>query len=328
MPKFSIITPSFNQAAYLEETILSVINQNYKDFEYIIIDGGSEDGSREIIKKYEKHLAYWVSVKDSGQSEAINKGLRVAKGTIITWLNSDDVFEPRALERAAAMFDDDSSAFAIHGKSIVFGEGIKDNLVGPDEDLLPHEYLPFMRFPQPSSFFRKEVFDACQPLDEALHYSMDFELVVKAVLLGYAFKRSNIVFSRYRLHNQSKSNHDMRFLKEWEVIVTDALAAINGGTVFREKLLALGIGSPIVQKKYNCNINLVNAHFEEIMLEHLHLQYHFHYREGNLTFCLKLSAWLKVNYAAFHKSRQFSKFNFRLKFVPKWLLEIIRKVRI
>src|SRR5687768_13083798 len=104
-PKISIITPSYNQGRFIEETILSVINQNYPNLEYIIIDGGSTDNTVEIIRKYEQHLAYWVSEKDGGQSEAINKGFKKATGDIVCWINSDDFFMPGALSKVADCFE-------------------------------------------------------------------------------------------------------------------------------------------------------------------------------------------------------------------------------
>ena len=102
-PKISIVTPSFNQGEYLEETILSVIGQNYPNLEYIIIDGGSKDNSVEIIKKYEKYLTYWVSENDEGQSDAINKGFKIATGDIFGWLNSDDLFMPNVFNNIISL---------------------------------------------------------------------------------------------------------------------------------------------------------------------------------------------------------------------------------
>jgi glycosyltransferase involved in cell wall biosynthesis len=138
-PKITIITPSFNQGKYIERTIQSVLSQDYPNLEYIIIDGGSTDQTVDIIKKYERHLKYWVSEKDNGQSHAINKGLKYATGDIINWLNSDDYLEPQALNVIAESFNSDIDIFCgyanlIYDKNIIKKQTSK--LTGSVEKLI------------------------------------------------------------------------------------------------------------------------------------------------------------------------------------------------
>lgn len=116
-PKISIVTPSYNQAEFLERTILSVLNQNYPNLEYIIIDGGSTDGSVEIIKKFEKYLAYWVSEKDNGQTNAINKGFKISSGEILAWLNADDTYLRHTISRVVNYFQKYPQIDLIYGNA-------------------------------------------------------------------------------------------------------------------------------------------------------------------------------------------------------------------
>src|SRR5580700_341038 len=119
LPKISIITPSYNQGQFIEETILSILNQNYPNLEYLIIDGKSTDSTIEIIKKYEQKIFYWVSEKDSGQSEAINKGFQKATGEIVCWLNSDDILMPNALNEVAAQFIKNKELILLNGQTVL-----------------------------------------------------------------------------------------------------------------------------------------------------------------------------------------------------------------
>src|SRR4051812_42913167 len=119
-PKISIVTPSFNQGQYIEQTILSIINQGYPNLEYIIIDGGSTDNTFDIIKKYEKHITYWVSEADDGQSNALNKGLAKCTGDIFNWINSDDYLEQGTLFLIADIFNQDPATSLICGFGSIF----------------------------------------------------------------------------------------------------------------------------------------------------------------------------------------------------------------
>lgn len=146
-PKISIVTPSYNQGSYLEETILSVLNQKYPNLEYIIIDGGSTDSSVEIIKKYASYLSYWVSEKDSGQSEALNKGFNRASGEIIAWLNSDDLYCENTLHIIAEKFMEHPEVGIVYGDVINFMANGKETRITNQFDLF--DFSPGYPFTSP-----------------------------------------------------------------------------------------------------------------------------------------------------------------------------------
>ena len=181
-PKISIVTPSYNQGQYIEETIRSVLLQGYPNLEYIIIDGGSTDGSVEIIKKYEPWLAYWESEKDMGQSHAINKGWRRSSGDLLAWINSDDFLVKNALHKVALKFQNcnNESLGFIHGKAQIIsasGEPLYDR--GAPFDLLNTLRSSHQSVAQSSAYFSAEVVRKIDYLDESLHMSMDFDLYVR-----------------------------------------------------------------------------------------------------------------------------------------------------
>ncbi|MCA1630481.1 MAG: glycosyltransferase, partial [Acidobacteria bacterium] len=182
LPRITVVTPSYNQAEFLEQTIRSVLLQDYPDLEYIIIDGGSSDGSVEIIKKYEGHFAYWCSEPDRGQSHAINKGFARATGRIMCWLNSDDFYLPGTLRFAAESLADGTGNSAIVGHALrVYADGRPPvKLEGKYENLT--RLLQFWwgyEMHQPSIFWRREVFERVGLLDESQHYIMDFDYWVR-----------------------------------------------------------------------------------------------------------------------------------------------------
>lgn len=176
LPRLTIITPSYNQAQYLEETIQSVLSQNYPDLEYFIIDGGSTDGSQALIEKYADRLAWWVSERDRGQGDAINKGFARATGEIVAWINSDDYYLPGAFQEAVQALMERPEYGLVYGDVLAInGEGEPINVMtygdwGLD-DLMRFEIIG-----QPSVFVRRAVLEKAGPLDLSYNYLLDHEL--------------------------------------------------------------------------------------------------------------------------------------------------------
>lgn len=178
-PLVSIITPSYNQAAYLENTIRSVLQQDYQALEYIIVDGASEDGSLEIIRDYADQLTWWISEEDSGQAEAINKGLKRAEGEIVAWLNSDDLLLPGAVAQAVELLADNPECGLVFSDAVSIDEnGIPTNyLKFGDWGLL--DLVSFRIICQPAVFMRKESLEKCGYLDPSYHFMLDHKLWVR-----------------------------------------------------------------------------------------------------------------------------------------------------
>ncbi|MFN7037029.1 MAG: glycosyltransferase family 2 protein [Bellilinea sp.] len=188
-PLVSIVTPSFNQAAFLEQAIRSVLEQSYPHIEYIVVDGGSTDGSREIIEKYADRLAWWVSEKDSGQADGINKGLRRAKGEIVAWLNSDDYYLPAAVGQAVEAFRHQPHAGLVFSDvESVDGEGRRFNIMRFGDWGLT-DLMSFRIISQPGVFMRRRVLEQAGYLDPNYHYLLDHHLWLRMAViapLGYA----------------------------------------------------------------------------------------------------------------------------------------------
>lgn len=324
--KISIITPSFNQGHYLEETILSVLSQNYPNLEYIIIDGGSNDNSVDIIKKYADRLHYWISEKDNGQSEALNKGLAIASGDIVAWLNSDDLYLPAALETAANAFEANPHLDILHGRSILFGEKTKEQIIGLSDNIQTPAYLASMKFPQPSCFFSKRILNAEQVLNTELHYAMDFELVSKAILNNCEIKAIPDVLSKYRMHADSKSNNDFIFLKDWGLVVYQTLLSFDAGIKYANQLLTLNLLNKNPHETYSHSIALNEDELKNIFLEHLHLQYHYHYRFHHFKIAKQISRFLKTEHPHYYQKMNFKKYDLRANLLPAFVYRLLRKV--
>jgi glycosyltransferase involved in cell wall biosynthesis len=210
LPSISVITPSYNQVGFIEQTIRSVLLQRYPKLEYIVIDGGSTDGSVDVIRKYEPWISYWVSEPDRGQSHAINKGFARAAGQVICWLNSDDYYQPGALLTAGRMLADGTGNFAIAGHCLkVYSDGRPPALLeGRYENrtrLL--QFWKGYQMHQPSIFWRREVFDRVGMLEEDLDLIMDFDYWAR-ISGQFDFANADRVLACCNYHEEAKTGDE------------------------------------------------------------------------------------------------------------------------
>ncbi len=184
MQLVSIVTPSYNQARYLETTIQSVLAQDYARIEYIVVDGGSTDGSVELIKNYQSRFAYWVSEKDNGQADAINNGLARASGEILAWLNSDDYYLPNAVSAAVKIFEENPDVVMVYGDMLAVDKhGQTINLL-KYRQLSLEDLLCFQIIGQPAVFFRRAAYEKTGGLDTTFHFLLDHHLWIRFAQQG------------------------------------------------------------------------------------------------------------------------------------------------
>lgn len=210
--RIGIVTPSYNQGHFLQETIESVLSQGYPNLEYVIIDGGSTDDSVEIIRKYERHLSFWLSERDSGQSEAINKGLRRLINTDIwAYLNSDDVYRPGTFSKVAAAFQDPTVDWVTGEAAYVDEKGLALKRLLPTDQWKTEDVLeklirePVVVAVQVSNFMRNSILKKFGYFDETLHYCMDVEYGLRLILSGIRPQIINSPLAHARLHSASKT---------------------------------------------------------------------------------------------------------------------------
>jgi glycosyltransferase involved in cell wall biosynthesis len=221
--RISIVTPSYNQGQFIEETIRSVLLQGYPNVEYIIIDGGSTDNTVEVIKKYEHYIAYWVSEPDKGQSNALNKGFIQTTGQLIGWQNSDDYYYPQAFIKAA------KAALELPDQDIIYGSTDYVDIGGTflrgsnasSFDL--QEMLPWVNMCNQSMFFRDKIFKDNNFIDESWQHCMDYEFFWRLALKGYNFHFLPDISAGFRQHNLAKGSSkneviSVEFLKLYQLI--------------------------------------------------------------------------------------------------------------
>jgi glycosyltransferase involved in cell wall biosynthesis len=320
--KFSIITPSFNQGAFLEQTIDSVLSQGV-DLEYIVIDGGSKDNSLEIIKKYQRHLAYWVSETDLGQSHAINKGLKKATGEIANWINSDDYLQPRALQIIREHFLD-PNINVVAGRSNIIQES-KILRESNGTDLYKDNFaktLGWARIDQPETYFRKKIFDQLGFLNERLHFIMDKEFWIRYLLSDglMHIKKIPDVLVNFRLHANSKTlSKTANFLLEENSVMYQVAKANN----LHQIAYAMSQILPITATDANPGYVIADKVLAGRALSYflLYRADEYYYQEDHNK-CMQLLSIITREHLNDKDLQLYKKLNFRSAYVPVFLKRI------
>ena len=325
--KTSIITPSYNSAAFIEQTIDSVLSQGYPKLEYIIVDGGSTDGTVDIIKRYEKYLSFWVSEPDRGQSHAINKGLKWATGEIVNWLNADDFYEKDSLFRVAEEFQN-PSVDCLCGRSKIIDERgafIKESKGTDIYENNLKKAIGWARIDQPETFFRKIVFEKLGGVNEKLHYVMDKELWIRYLAMkGLAgIKITEDIFVNFRIHENSKTGAQ----KEKFEVETDQVylkLAESFGYKMEEKILTSFTEKPAFDFVFPDKLFVKKEDLKEVLhyyLLHKADYFYYHHKRNLSKSCLKY-----VDRSCLDTSSQklFDRLKFKTRFFPVRVVKMFR----
>jgi glycosyltransferase involved in cell wall biosynthesis len=256
LPRLTVVTPSLNQARYLERTLRSVLDQGYPDLEYIVMDGGSTDGSTDILHRYDDRLAYWVSQPDGGQSWAINRAIERSTGDVVAYINSDDYYLPGAFEAALPHFENPTVRWVVGACESREADGTSTALTVPT--------LPIGRraswirstwyAPQASSFWRRDVFDEFGLLRDDLNFVFDTEFGLRLVLGGVRPVTIERPLAVRYLHDEAKSAERSRFDREYKEKVAKELRrrltwSERGGDVAVRSLYAALHAQYVVRKR-------------------------------------------------------------------------------
>lgn len=327
LPKITIITPSYNQGEFLEECIKSILAQNYPNLEYIIIDGGSSDNTLEVIKKYEKYIDYWISEKDKGQSHAINKGLEIATGDIINWLNADDFYVENTLHKVAQIFQE-KKVLCVCGKCQVLENPNTPKHITNGTDIYKNNLaktVGWARTDQPATFYHRDAIEKMGLLDEELHYLMDRDWWVKFLLhfgLESILKIDDILVN-FRLHEASKTVSQNAAFAQDSYRYYAALARMHDLPDYAEFLEAQ-LEKP---KAYQIK-NLLpqdKSLIEAALNYHILLRGEEFYAQNQTKQARAFLAKIKPSFLSAEDQKHLRKLKFRNNYLPNWLIKKLRK---
>ncbi len=238
LPSLSVITPSYGQAAYLKQTMDSVLSQNIPDMEYVVVDGGSADGSVELIRAYEDRLSGWISERDSGQADAVNKGAAMTHGEIIGWLNSDDLYLSGAAGKALAYLSRHPDVDAVYGDVLsIDGDGRLINVMRFGQ-YSAEDLMRFRVISQPGVFFRRSAWERAGGLDLSYHYLLDHHLWLRMIMKGkFAYIPEPLAAARFHAAAKNRAHTDdfgkeAYRLSDW--LLSDPLTSEKAGPMERQ----------------------------------------------------------------------------------------------
>jgi glycosyltransferase involved in cell wall biosynthesis len=258
--KVSIVIPSFNQGQFIEATLVSIINQDVEK-EIIVIDGGSTDDTINVIKKYEDKLSFWVSEKDNGQSHALNKGFAKATGDLVCWLNSDDLFSDKALEKVVFFFEKNPDKQFVQGHVVNFSPTREITILA--EKLNDREMIKRVALHQPGVFWKREIMETTGHIDESLYYCMDYDLWMR-FYFNFEMGQINETLARFRIHDSSKTNDNpIKMYYEYRKIVCRFFNSTSPDSV--ESLKGLNLYDNPQNVAYNIQKESVKTPMDDLL---------------------------------------------------------------
>jgi glycosyltransferase involved in cell wall biosynthesis len=285
-PRITIVTPSYNQGRFIEETIRSILLQNYPNLEYIIIDAKSNDDTLEIIQKYNPYIQYWISEKDHGQSDALIKGFEKASGYIMNWINSDDILCKDGLYHIAQTFIDHPDADFVYGKNGIMDidSRVFDYMQHP-KDNLPLRYLYEMPYGQQACFFTRKIYIESGGINRDIHFSMDYELYLKMHLLDIITIRIDEPIGNIRIHDDTKTAQQETIMRQENG--NAFMTFLNSIQEKRKSNFFASIGHK-PYKVYKVKRKLHSKRVKEAMLMYLQKNIWYYYNIGNIHIALKI----------------------------------------